>query len=290
MLNRAAYIAVGGITLTLGLGLKAYWASKKKVATIDETFESHVCEHDGKGLVALYPFRLWHVTAKFKGNGPPWRRMIVYRPTGTRSLILLSPTAVPEDVMSEIDKLGKVEVLIVPNAYHRTDAAVFKKRYPDAKMACPPGWVRKSISELVQVDMDARELAVKYKDFVKVVRIGGLCDKAKSEGDFEYAYEFQLTDGTWAYAVTDTLFNCPEKGFINWALGTRGVVQSDGSMIPRVGRISKLFMHNRAECAEFYRNMANREDIGMILMAHGDIFLGQTKEAFNAIAHDIDPN
>ena len=124
MASRTSIIAAGGVALTLGMVL--YRRTKKSDAEQpkeEDTFESHVCDHDGKGLVALYPFTLWHVTAQFKGNGPPWRRMIIYRPVGSKSLILLSPTAVPEDVMSENDKLGTVEVMIVPNSYHRTDIA-----------------------------------------------------------------------------------------------------------------------------------------------------------------------
>jgi hypothetical protein len=290
-----ALFAVGGLALTLGglVVVKTYHNKNRdsagKSKKQQDTFESHISEHDGRGLVELSPGTLWHVTATFRGNGPPWRRMIVYRPPQTSSLLLLSPTAVPEDVMSEIDKLGTVEVLIVPNSYHRTDAAVFKDRYPDAKVACPPGWVRKGVSEVVAVDMDSRELSLRYNDSVRVVRIGGLCDLNESEGDFEYAYEFRCADGTWAYAVTDTLFNFSQNGFMNWVFGSRGIVnQKDGSSTtPRVGRISKWFMHSKTDCANFYRTMAKREDVSMILMAHGNVQVGGTKQAFEAIAEDV---
>jgi hypothetical protein len=46
--------------------------------------------------------------------------MIVFRSQKTSSLILLSPTAVTDDVMSEIEKLGNVEILVIPNSYHLT--------------------------------------------------------------------------------------------------------------------------------------------------------------------------
>ena len=192
------FFAVGGVALALGVALRGRGKQKELKDDAEDTFEKHICEHDGNGLVALHPDSLWHVNATFKGNGPPWRRMLVYRPTGTKSLILLSPTAVPFDTMAAIEELGTVEVLIIPNSYHRADAAVFKKRYPNAKVACPPGWVRKGVSEVVPVDMDSRELEEKFKGFIKVVRIGGLCDHSKPDGDFAYAYEFHLSDGMWA--------------------------------------------------------------------------------------------
>mmetsp|Transcript_17657 Transcript_17657/g.30435 ORF Transcript_17657/g.30435 Transcript_17657/m.30435 type:complete len:301 (-) Transcript_17657:195-1097(-) len=298
MASRASYLAIGSVAIVIGSIAVRRLKKKVKVANSatstsqtksEDTFESHVCKHDGNGLVALCPSTLWHVTAKFKGNGPPWRRMIIYRPSGTQSLILLSPTAVPEDVMAAIDKLGAVSILLVPNSYHRTDVAVFKQRYPEAKVACPPGWVRKAVSEVVEVDMDARELTATFQDAVKVIRIGGLCNPNESEGDFEYGYEFRLSNETWAYAVTDTLFNCPEKGFLNWALCTRGLEHPDGHRTPRVGRISKLFMNSRANCAEFYRGMGQRDDVSMILLAHGDNLVGAgVKQAFLDVAADLD--
>jgi hypothetical protein len=69
---------------------------------------------------------------------------------------------------------------------------------------------------VVPIDMDSREFAKMYPESIKVVRIGGLCDPKEPEGDFEYAFEFRCKDGSWAYAVTDGLFNFPENSFMNW--------------------------------------------------------------------------
>uniref|UniRef100_A0A7S2N0J5 Uncharacterized protein n=1 Tax=Helicotheca tamesis TaxID=374047 RepID=A0A7S2N0J5_9STRA len=200
-------------------------------------------------------------------------------------MIILSPTAVPEDVMSEMEALGEPDVLIVPNTYHRTDAAVFKARYPKCKVASPPRWIKEGVNEVVEVDMDARELTNRHDGSVRVVQIGGLSETG--DDDFEFAYEFKCADGKWAYAVTDTLFNFPEKGFMNWVFGSRGILQPDGSCTPRVGRISKWFMHSTTNCSKFYREMAKREDVCMILMAHGDIATENIQTAFNSIADDL---
>lgn len=220
--GRAVAIAGAVGALTLGM-IRTYRSSETSgEEKYQDSFAAHVCEHDGAGLVQLSEGTIWHVTSKFKGNGPPWRRMIVFRPPNTNTLILISPTAVTEDVMSEIEELGNVEILVIPNSYHRADAAVFKSRYPSARVASPPAWVRKAVSEVVSVNMDSRELAKMYPESIKVVRIGGLCDPNESEGDFEYAVELRCSDGSWAYAVTDGLFNFPENNFMNWAFGCRG--------------------------------------------------------------------
>lgn len=294
----STFFIIGGLLL-VGLAGRAIASPTTCSSSSEEsstTFESHICDHDGNGLVELSKGTLWHVTAKFHGNGPHWRRMIIYRPPRTESLVVLSPTAVPNYVMSEIERLGRIDYLIVPNSYHRTDAAVFKGRYPSAKVASPPGWVRKAVSEIVPVDLDSRELAHIFKESIKVVRIGGLCDPKESEGDFEYAYEFRCSSGSsstnnnmesWAYAVTDGLFNFTEKTFANWLFGCRGIEQPDGSTTPKVGRIGKFMMHSKGQCAEFYREMSKRDDVSMILMAHGDVFIGDTKKAFADIASDL---
>mmetsp|Transcript_67816 Transcript_67816/g.126686 ORF Transcript_67816/g.126686 Transcript_67816/m.126686 type:complete len:305 (+) Transcript_67816:63-977(+) len=290
-----AAACVGGAVLVAGAAATV----KRKRAAEDEeqqlaakrakhaadTYESHITKHDGKGLVELSPGRLWHVTAEFCGCGPPWRRMIIYRPTGSTALLLLSPTAVDEPTMKAIEALGTVQYLIVPNPYHRTDSAVFKARYPKAQVVSPPGFVRQAVREVVEVDLTCMELAQLFPKTVKVIAIPGVskCDAEM----FEYAYEFSCADNTVAYAVTDSLLNFRDKSFMNWVFGSRGLASPDGC--PIVGRITKWLVHSKAQMADFYRAQAKRDDVSMILMAHGDIFKGDTKAAFSAIADDLQP-
>lgn len=290
--NMSKY-AIGGVVL-MGISLitKAMMERKNKFKDHEpehhDSFESHICQDDGNGLVELSKDRLWHVTATFQGNGPPMRRMIIYKPNKTQSLLLVSPTAVPEAIMQQIEALGSIDYLIIPNAYHRADAAVYHKRYPKAKVATLPDWVRTKVSEVVPVDMDVRELATTFSGSVKVRRIEGMGDPAKEEGDFEYAYEFRLCDeSSWAFCVTDALFNFQDKSTANWIFGTRGIVQPNGCCTPIMGRISKFMAFDKKLVKEFYQGLAQRDDLKMILMAHGDVFVGDTKKAFRDIANDF---
>ncbi|KAL3933522.1 MAG: hypothetical protein SGBAC_010360 [Bacillariaceae sp.] len=286
--NMAKY-AIGGIALVGAAFVSKAFSSSAPSEPQEDTFESHVSEDDGNGLVELSKDCLWHITAKFNGNGPPLRRMIIYRPPKTKSLILVSPTAVHEEIMLQMEALGCVDYLIIPNAYHRADAAVFHQRYPKAKIATLPDWVRNKVSEVVPVDMDVRELAKVFESSVKVLRIGGMGDPSKEDGDFEYAYEFLCvgSNNTWAFVVTDSLFNFQDKSTANWIFGTRGIEQSDGCCTPKMGRISKYMAVDKKLVQEFYSGLAKRDDISMILMAHGDVFIGDTKKAFQDIADDL---
>jgi hypothetical protein len=58
--------------------------------------------------------------------------------------------------MSTIEQLGRPEVMIVPNSWHRADAAVFKERYPNLKVVCPKAAMDK-VNEKVKVDISAEE-------------------------------------------------------------------------------------------------------------------------------------
>ncbi|CAJ1956113.1 unnamed protein product [Cylindrotheca closterium] len=284
--------AIGGIAL-IGVVFVGKAMNKQESSSIrrpeeqQDTFESHVTQDDGNGLVELSKDCLWHVTTKFNGNGPPWRRMIIYCPPKTTSLLLVSPTAARDDIMQQIEALGSVDYLIIPNAYHRADAAVYHKRYPKAKVATLPDWVRKKVSEIVPVDMNVRELANIFHDSIKVLRIGGMGDPSKEEGDFEYAYEFRCSDQTLAFYVTDALFNFQDKSTANWIFGTRGIEQMDGCCTPVMGRISKYMAFDKKLVKEFYSGLAKRENISMILMAHGDVFVGDTQKPFQDIADNL---
>jgi hypothetical protein len=48
-------------------------------------------------------------------------------------------------------------------------------------------------------------------------------------------------------------------------------------------------MHSKKQCADFYRKMSERNDVSMILMAHGDVSVGDTTKSFQDIAKDLFP-
>src|SRR6476661_6754865 len=78
------------------------------------------------------------------------RRMTVVRLSGGGTIIF-SAVALDDPAMQEIEKLGPPAFLVVPNGFHRTDARVFKQRYPEMKVMCPAG-AKGRVEQAVAVD------------------------------------------------------------------------------------------------------------------------------------------
>src|SRR5258706_9598884 len=78
------------------------------------------------------------------------RVMTIVRPA-SGGLVIHNPIALEESGMKEIEDLGTPELLIVPSAFHRLDAPVFKRRYPSARVLTPKG-ARSKVREVMTVD------------------------------------------------------------------------------------------------------------------------------------------
>ncbi|CAE7440679.1 unnamed protein product [Symbiodinium natans] len=245
-------------------------AEVQAAAKAKEPWESHVVPALS-GLQELAPGHLWQVSAKGASNGPPMRNMTLYRPPGSRDLVVFSAVALEPPLMQQVEALGRPAVLVVPNAYHREDAAVWKARYPDLKVCAPSGskWIHERISKVVSVDFDARELSQLYGDAIQVEAIDGWNENSTEV--FEYYYTLKLADGTRAYYVCDMLLRT-DPGFMSWVFGSGPLPGG----FPRVGRLGKLFLHDRKRVAKFYVQLA-QQDISIICYAHGEAFRGDCR-------------
>jgi hypothetical protein len=67
------------------------------------------------------------------------------------SLLVHNAIALEEPLMAEIEAFGKPSILVVPNGFHRLDARIYKKRYPDMKVLTPSA-ARKKVGEIVSID------------------------------------------------------------------------------------------------------------------------------------------
>lgn len=65
-------------------------------------------------------------------------RMAVIRLTNG-DLVVWSPTALSDDLASEIESLGPIRFLIPPNSLHHTFIGDWQRAYPGAKVYAPPG-------------------------------------------------------------------------------------------------------------------------------------------------------
>jgi hypothetical protein len=146
--------------------------------------------------------RLWQVTGSVARLALP-RRMVVYR-RDDGSLLIHSAVAVDEATLSALLSLGPPAALVVPNSFHRLDCGVYMRRMPQLAVFCPPVSNAAVASALPGIVLhDSRELEAAGS--VKVYPIPGW-NKAQP---FEHAFELRVSDGTWAFVVTDSVFNVP---------------------------------------------------------------------------------
>src|SRR5690606_29845051 len=55
------------------------------------------------------------------------------------------------EAQAQVEALGPIRALIVPNGYHRLDAPAYAARYPEAKVYAPSG-SRALVEKVVRVD------------------------------------------------------------------------------------------------------------------------------------------
>lgn len=94
---------------------------------------------------------LWCVEGTLDGPMRGWPRTMsaIRRADGT--LILHSAVALHEADMDRLEAWGRPTILVVPNGSHRSDALVYKKRYPDLRIYCPAN-NRENVEVVVPVD------------------------------------------------------------------------------------------------------------------------------------------
>eukprot|EP01125_Pyxidicula_operculata_P016690 TRINITY_DN5774_c0_g1_i1.p1 TRINITY_DN5774_c0_g1~~TRINITY_DN5774_c0_g1_i1.p1 ORF type:complete len:1448 (+),score=388.07 TRINITY_DN5774_c0_g1_i1:96-4439(+) len=115
------------------------------------TFESHVHPH-AKSFTQIGS-NMYFIQSLFRSESEELisRTMIVYK-LKNGGLWIHGCCALNPSLMSALDALGPVEFIVCPTPFHRADVAVYKKKYPQAKLASPAGKTLKKIEEAVSSD------------------------------------------------------------------------------------------------------------------------------------------
>ena len=94
---------------------------------------------------------LWCVEGTLDGELRGWPRTMsaIRRQDGT--VILHSAVALDDEHMERLEAWGRPTILVVPNGSHRSDALVYKKRYPELRIYCPIT-NRENVEKVVPVD------------------------------------------------------------------------------------------------------------------------------------------
>lgn len=200
---------------------------------------------------------LWQVTGSLPRGGLP-RNMVLWRLPGgglwVHSAVSLEPAA-----MRYLEALGRPEVMVVPNGFHRLDAPAWKARYPELQVVAPAA-SRKKVEEVVPVDATVEEALPAH---------GIVVHQPDGLKPAECWYELPIEGGRHALVCTDTLFNMPQhlSGFEGFVF--RYVTASTGHF--GTTRLSRLALVKDASAlAGWLQAQADRPGLAAVLVAHGD--------------------
>lgn len=201
------------------------------------------------------------------------RRMTVLTLAGRR-LAVWSAIPLREPEMAQLESMGSVDFLIVPGASHRLDLKAWKRRYPAARVVCPPG-AREAVAQAVPVDATTDVFDDPTVTFMAVPGVG----------DKEAALLVRRPDGT-TLVVNDIIANVRHPDGLGAKVMARlmgfGVKEPE---MPWVGE--KMFVKDPAATAGALRAWAAEPALARIVVSHGDVITDHPREVLERIAADV---
>ena len=204
---------------------------------------------------------LWSVSGKMPGGNQ--RRMTVARRADGK-LVLHNPIALTEEEMKELEAFGTPGYIIVPNAFHRMDALIFKQRYAQAEVLCPQT-ARDKVSQVVEVSGHLDEMP---KDAnVELFHLRGMKER---EGVMRVK-----SNGHSALVFNDTLLNLPPTGgLMGFALGPTGTLA-----VPRFTRW--IMLQDARALKAHLQELAASPGLTQVVPGHGAVLEGNPAGALN---------
>ncbi len=191
-------------------------------------------------------------------KGPPIKRVMTVVRLSGGDLMIHSAIALAEPAMKELEALGPVAYVIVPNRYHRLDAARYSQRYPQARVLCPPG-SRKQVEKVTRVDGT-------YRDFPGDQRVR--LEVLDGVGEIEGVVIVE-DGGEVTLVLNDVVFNMPHRrgvgGFI-----LRRITGSSGG--PRISRLVRLgIIKDKAALRRNLERLAALPGLRRIIVSHHEV-------------------
>ena len=195
--------------------------------------------------------------------------MILYR-MKNGELLLNSVIKMNEENLEKLEQLGNPSLMIVPNRFHRLDAAFYKKRYPHIRVLTP----RKALP-FVEKKVPVDETC---ESFFPTSEVKALAPRGTKS--FELCYELKLSEGK-ALVVADLFMNLPKipgfSGLLFKLIGSTGYF----GMTP----LSKLVhLKNKNFLKDWLTETSQRKDIKVITTAHGKAITKNCSEALEKAA------
>ena len=200
----------------------------------------------------------------------PLRRVMTVAKLASGGLVVHSAIALPDH--AELDALGAVKFIVVPNGWHRLDAKVYAERYPEAKVLAAPG-SRKKVEQLVKVTGELSDLVDRD---VSLTTVAGT-------KDLEVLMTVKSGERT-SLVFADSIFNMPHRSGVQGFV-LKHVMKSSGG--PRVSRIGKAFLiKDKPAFAAQLEQLAAR-GVTRVIVSHHEVISVDAAGALRDVAASL---
>jgi len=216
---------------------------------------------------------LWRVEGSL--DNMPLKRVMTLARLPDGDLVIHSGIALTEALMAQIESWGRPRYLVVPNGWHRLDAAAYLRRYPDIEVLCPRG-ARKHVAKVVPVAGDYQAFSPP-DDSVRLEPINGV-------GEAEGVMVVRSGDGT-TLVFNDLIFNMPHLPGLS-GLFFRYVSKASGG--PRITRLGRLVMiKDKRACRASLEGFAELPRLQRIIVSHHETITSEPAAVLRRIAHSL---
>lgn len=198
---------------------------------------------------------LWRLEGAVPGM--QLNRVMVVARMSDGGLVIHNGIEQGEALYGEIEALGAPRYLVVPNGWHRLDAAKYRARFAGISVVAPRG-SRKRVQQVVPVDLTYEELP--RDEAVWIEPLDGL---KGAEG----VMHVRSNDGV-TLVFTDAIFNLVERipGFYGFIF--HDVVGSKPG--PRVTRVGRWFLvKDKSAYRAHLERLADTPNLKRVIVAHG---------------------
>lgn len=197
----------------------------------------------------------------------PFRRRMTLLKLKSGGLVVHSAIQLRNEDYAQIDALGKVEYIVVPNAFHHSDVHHFATRYPHAKVFAPKAAVEKVRKSCEVHGVLPEAWSPKLREEIGCIEFDGT--RGLSENVFFHR-------PTKTLLVTDLVFNMQKEvsGILKLFFQLNRIYKRFGpSRIFRYGFVN----HPKVAAESFHEIM--HWDFDRVIMSHGEILNTGGKEA-----------
>jgi hypothetical protein len=203
----------------------------------------------------------------------PLKRVMTLARLASGDLVVHNPIALDAGAIAEVDALGRVAFIVVPNGWHRLDLRAFQTRYPDAKVLAPPGALKK-VAAVAPGVTDITALPADPSVSLAVVDgTNGMEAMMLAKGS-----------GGISVVFADAVFNMPHlrglQGFV-----FRRITGSSGG--PRVSHVARLLLvKDKAAFAAHLERLATA-DLRRVIVAHHQMITDDPAGTLRRVAASV---